>query len=168
MRLLLENINQTKTHNKNNSNGRKAFNQILLYKEDMSKPSVDSFHNSNIKFINDKNRIEDLKLNNINIYKRGGVVLEKDLRDNLGQIYEEKNLTNYCIITLDKNGSVNMYKDEENKIIFNLYEINDISEQYKKKEFFNVGFPYYIVMNELYFGITTDHGLFVINNNEFE
>ena len=81
---------------------------------------------------------------------------------------ENCNINNYYIITLDKNGNVNLYKEHKVKKIFNLYEIQNIDDNYKRTEFFSVGFPYYIIMNELYIAITTDHGLFVISNSEDE
>ena len=72
--------------------------------------------------------------------------------------------TNYYIITLDKNGNVNLYKNRIVTNIFNLYEIENIEKKYKEKLFFSIGFPYFIIMNEFYIGITTDYGLFVISN----
>ena len=41
--------------------------------------------------------------------------------------------------------------------------MSKIDNKYKNLEFFSVGFPYYIVANDFYYGITTDHGLFVIS-----
>ena len=67
-----------------------------------------------------------------------------------------------------KKRSVNTFNNKKQKTLFNIYNIKNIEDKYKKLEFFSVGFPYFIVINELYFCITTDHGLFVItkNNNE--
>lgn len=80
-------------------------------------------------------------------------------------INNKENAINYSIITLDKDGKVNAYCNKKQKTIFNIYNISNIDDKYKKMEFFSVGFPYYIVVNELYFCITTDHGLFVISRN---
>ena len=80
-------------------------------------------------------------------------------------INNKENAINYSIITLDKDGKVNAYCNKKQKTIFNIYNISNINDKYKKMEFFSVGFPYYIVVNELYFCITTDHGLFVISRN---
>ena len=71
----------------------------------------------------------------------------------------------YSIYTLDKDGSVNVYNNKIQKNLFNLYNMNNIDSKFKKLEFFSVGFPYYIVANDIYYGITTDHGLFVISRN---
>ena len=70
---------------------------------------------------------------------------------------------NFSIITLDKNGSVNIFNNKKQKTLFNLYNINNIDQKFKNLEFFSVGFPYYILINKLYCCITTDHGLFVIS-----
>jgi hypothetical protein len=104
--------------------------------------------------------------------KVDGEITVKDYKNNNTIVENEnynKNTINNCyILTLDKNGNINMYKEHKVKKIFNLYEIENIDEKYKTSEFFSVGFPYYIIMNELYIAITTDHGLFVISNNKNE
>ena len=61
-----------------------------------------------------------------------------------------------------------MYKNKRNRTLFNLYNVEGIDESYKDKKFFAIGYPYYFVLNELYFAITTDFGLFVISNNSKE
>ena len=76
-----------------------------------------------------------------------------------------KHNDNIYIVTLDKNGSVNIFNNKKQRTLFNIYKIKNIEDKYKKLEFFSVGFPYYIVINDLYFCITTDHGLFVITKN---
>ena len=80
-------------------------------------------------------------------------------------IIKSKEIEKYYIFTLDKDGSVNIYHNQKQKTLFNMYNINNIDNKYKKLEFFSIGFPYYIVANELYICITTDHGLFVISKN---
>ena len=50
--------------------------------------------------------------------------------------------------------------------LFNLYNIQNIEKKYKDTKFFSLGFPYYITMNENYYIITTDNGIFVINSEE--
>ena len=81
-------------------------------------------------------------------------------------IIKNKDLENISIFTLDKNGSVNIFNNRKQKTLFNIYNISNIDNKYKKIEFFSVGFPYYIIANELYIGITTDHGLFVISKKD--
>jgi hypothetical protein len=75
---------------------------------------------------------------------------------------------------LDIEGNFNLYnynsdRNEETKItLFNLYEIQNIEKKYKEVKFFSLGFPYYITMNDYYYVITTDNGIFVINNETEE
>ena len=64
-----------------------------------------------------------------------------------------KNTDNFYIVTLDKDGSVNIFNNKKQKTLFNIYNIKNIEDKYKKLEFFSVGFPYFIVINELYFCI---------------
>ena len=92
---------------------------------------------------------------------------------NLGDNMEEKTFINnkdndnYYIVTLDKGGSVNIFNNKKQKTLFNIYNIKNIEDKYKKLEFFSFGFPYYIIINEQYFCITTDHGLFVMTNKQY-
>ena len=85
---------------------------------------------------------------------------------------EIKNEGSYYIITLDIDGNFNLfYNNKENNIeikitLFNLYKIKNISNNSKNLSFFSVGFPYYITMNEFYYIITTDNGIFVISKSK--
>ena len=80
---------------------------------------------------------------------------------------DEKNIGNdIYIITVDKNGACNKYHNGKIKTIFNLYEINNIEQNYKDEEFFSLGFPYFVVMNNKYYAISTDHGIFVLSNKD--
>ena len=77
----------------------------------------------------------------------------------------------YYIITLDISGNFNLYYNNENtkeikRTLFNLYKIENIPQIYKNLTFFSIGFPYYIIMNEFYYVITTDYGVFVISRNK--
>ena len=75
---------------------------------------------------------------------------------------KNKNI-NYYIATLDQNGNVYLYNNKINKLIFNLYKINGMEDKFKNFGFFSMGIPYYIVMNDMYFAITTDFGLFAVS-----
>ena len=70
------------------------------------------------------------------------------------------------IITVDKNGNLNKYHKGIIKTVFNLYNIKNIEQNYKDEEFFSLGFPYYVVMNNKYYAISTDHGIFVLSKKE--
>ena len=79
----------------------------------------------------------------------------------------EENL--FYITTLDKNGNLNLYLNQKESTLFNLYDIKGIDINKNNFDFFSIGFPYYMAMNELYYVITTDHGLYVVSrdkNNE--
>jgi len=81
------------------------------------------------------------------------------------KIIEDKHNNNnnsLSIITLDIDGNVNCYNDKEEKTLFNLYDINDISIDIKNKSFFSMGYQYYIQTNNNFFCISTDYGCFII------
>ena len=121
--------------------------------------------------INSKNKIIDINHKNENIKRYNKIPLKEmgisnDLYqiDNLlvGKKELDKN-NNYCIITLDEDGVFHLYCNNNNITLFNLYEIVNFDD--KEKELFTTGFPYYITMNEIYFVISTDLGVFVISKN---
>lgn len=70
--------------------------------------------------------------------------------------------TNLAIITLDIDGNVNCYENKEEKTLFNLYNIKDISQDIKNKSFFSMGYQYFIQINSNFFCISTDFGCFII------
>ena len=53
-------------------------------------------------------------------------------------------------------------KTFSNKLFKSSFNIQFI--KYKEEEFFELGFPYYVIMNSKYIAITTDHGVFVLSN----
>ena len=69
---------------------------------------------------------------------------------------------NIHILTLDYAGNVNIYNNKTITTMFNIYSIANINDDLKDKQLFDMGFPYYVVFNNMYYAITTDHGLFVI------
>ena len=77
---------------------------------------------------------------------------------------EKSNDDDIYIITVDKNGNFNQYHDGKIKTIFNLYDIKNIEQKYKEEEFFSLGFPYFVIFNNKYIAISTDHGIFILNN----
>ena len=86
-------------------------------------------------------------------------------------IITQKKEKSYYIITLDIDGNFNLYYNTDNCkgiqfTLFNLYKIENISQRYKNLKFFSIGYPYYITMNELYYVITTDNGIFIINRKK--
>ena len=77
---------------------------------------------------------------------------------------EKSNDDDIYIITVDKNGNFNQYHNGKIKTIFNLYDIKNIEQKYKEEEFFSLGFPYFVIFNNKYIAISTDHGIFILNN----
>ena len=78
--------------------------------------------------------------------------------------YEKEN--DLCIITLDVKGNVNLYKNKNEITLFNLYELNTIDKDYKDKQFFSMGYQYFIKSNLDYFCISSDHGCIIIKKNK--
>ena len=68
------------------------------------------------------------------------------------------------VSTLDIYGNVNVYDEQKknNETIFNMYELDSISQELKDKQFFSMGFPYFIRINKNYVVITTDYGVYII------
>lgn len=78
-------------------------------------------------------------------------------------MFNEENLS---VVLLDIDGNVNVWENFNVTTKLNLYNLNDMGEEYKNKQFFSMGYPYYIKMNANYFAISTDHGVFVIKKPE--
>ena len=138
-------------------------NKILGYENKYKKNNIFNFENEekNNK-IEKEDKIEKIEKR---LYKKGSLNINFNDSDN--DIIQNKE--KYYIITLDIEGNFNLYyNSEDNKgikrTLFNLYKVINISQ--KNLNFFSVGFPYYITMNELYYIITTDKGVFVINKNK--
>ena len=55
-----------------------------------------------------------------------------------------------------------MMKKKNNETIFNMYDLDSISQDLKDKQFFSMGFPYFIRINKNYVVITTDYGVYII------
>ena len=128
----------------------------ILNKESMKEESkVENIDEDNFKEKN-KNKKDILKIKN------------EEERQSTVEIKDENDDMEYYIFILDNNGNMNMYKNKKNINLFNLYNVKGIDESYKEKKFFSVGYPYYFVLNELYFAITTDYGLFVTSNSNKE
>ena len=161
-----ENSNKNEIHknsnlNKGNKKGFKKNNNLHNLINDDNNFSIDSsvsknkildFYKSNDEILNIENKENELKV-------------ESNKK-------EIKNGDIYYIITLDIDGNFNLYyNNKENNIetkitLFNLYNIENISNNSKNLSFFSVGFPYYITMNEYYYIITTDNGIFIISKSK--
>ena len=131
--------------------------------------------NTNNKNISNINNTIDVyqskkykKMNNSKILKANKTMDSGDITMNNQDVKKSWIGENVCyIITLDKNGNLNMYLNQKETTLFNLYDIMGIDMIKNNFEFFSIGFPYYIIMNELYYAITTDHGLYVVTNDKY-
>ena len=113
--------------------------------------------------LNNKKNIDLLTVNNNEYYydKEKKIFFSIKQKNNIN----ENNIINdVYIITVDKNGAFNRYHNGKIKTIFNLYEIDNIEQNYKDEEFFSLGFPYFVIMNNKYYAISTDHGIFILSN----
>ena len=163
----------------------KNVNEIKLRIKEESDNSNIKEMNSHSKNLNLKNStIQIFNKNNLNEESKEPLNEEKKIKNkhkqdiltlkvdedkrNTIEVKDKKDIINYYIFVLDNNGNLNMYKNKKNRTLFNLYNIEGIFQSYKEKKFFSVGYPYYLAINELYFAITTDLGLFVISNNNKE
>ena len=144
-------------------------NKILAYDKVFHYNKYNDIINLEKDLINNKIKENKKDKNNDRLYKKDSLKVNFNESDN--NIFFNKD--NYYIITLDIDGNFNLYYNiDSNKgvknTLFNLYKIENISQKYKNINFFGAGFPYYITMNELFYVITTDSGVFVIGkNNEF-
>ena len=121
--------------------------------ENMSK------YNKDDNSINSKNSFLENKNNQkVQIYNENKIINNNENINKIITIDKQLN-----IATLDINGNFNIYNNTIEKNIFNIYNINNIDKIYKKKQFFATGFPYYITMNDFFYVISTDHGIFVFN-----
>ena len=119
--------------------------QRIFIKNEIEKNYIGNKNNSDI-FIQPNKNIPTTNNNNIN----------KNIKN------ENINLNNICIYLLDINGNVNLWDGNKIKILFNLYEIENINQVEKNKKFFSMGYSYYIKCNKNFICITTDHGCYVI------
>jgi hypothetical protein len=140
-----------------------------------SNNSYDSYSESKNKIFNYKSNNYSSRFNNIDDFenneKEKTDILNVNLKDNkINDIIEEK--ISYFILTLDIEGNFNIYHNNSEKnggikiTLFNLYEIQNIEKKYKDLKFFSLGFPYYITMNDNYYVISTDNGIFVITSEK--
>ena len=112
-------------------------------------------------YINVNDKINDNNNNNMKKEtenNREGTFLNNQKENSL--INKENN--NLSIITLDIDGNVNLYQNKKEKTLFNLYDIKGISQDQKDKQFFSMGYAYYIKCNRNFICISNDHGCYII------
>ena len=159
--------------NKNRFNYKNYAQPLKLLE---SENSSDSYSLSKNKFFHfDKNNNNNSIDNNIDDLIKLEKVKNNNIKVNINNraidYTVEKNIKFY-IITLDIEGNFNLYQynqennEEIKNTLFNLYEIQNIENNYKNLKFFSMGYPYYITMNDYFYVITTDNGIFVINSEK--
>ena len=125
--------------------------------------SINEYKNKKSKKIKDENKF--FKLSDKDLIKKNGsynhYIQEKEKPTERSFNQNEKKI---YILTVDLNGNFNLYHKNNNKTIFNLYNISNIDNKYKEDEFFSMGFPYFVSMNSKYYAISTDFGIFVLSN----
>ena len=78
---------------------------------------------------------------------------------------KEVDIKDICITTLDVDGNVNLFRNNKEKTLFNLYKLDGICQDHKDKHFFSMGYAYYIKSNLNYYCISSDHGCYVIKSD---
>ena len=128
-------------------------------------------HISFAKIINDKNIffVHSKNICEIRMIDDKFTLVEKFVHNGeevyaVDLFYEKEN--DLCIITLDVKGNINLYKNKNEISLFNLYELNTIDKDYKDKQFFSMGYQYFIKSNLDYFCISSDHGCIIIKKNK--
>ena len=81
-------------------------------------------------------------------------------------LYYHDDNNELSIITLDVKGNVNLYQNKKEINLFNMYDLNTIPKDFKEKQFFSMGYQYFIKSNLNYFCISSDHGCFIIKRNK--
>jgi hypothetical protein len=106
-------------------------------------------------YVNNSKFLMSEDVDNVQVGRSGDHVL-KIQRENVDEGDE------ISVILLDIDGNVNVWENLNISKRFNLYDIPEISPEHKKKQFFSMGYPYFIKGNMNYYAISTDHGVFVI------
>ena len=160
--LISQSLEKTSSSRKNINN----YNYTVDNKKrNKSNTSLKNNTKKKMKLKNNLNKYSSIEIFEKN-NKRNKTEKKKLEEENNTLMKQVENYKEYNIITLDTNGSVNIYNNNLQINLFNIYEINNIKQKYKNIRFFDMGFPYYIIANEKYFCITSDFGLFVFTKKE--
>ena len=158
----------------NKWNYKKKFKEINYFNDSSSNNKIAYRNREEIEIFKTKKTKSKDKEYNMNIFSDEQINTDKKNEDNILKLKGNNLLYNkhkinevdtdnkFNIATLDINGNFNLYQNKKNQVLFNLYKVQGIDQKYKDEEFFSVGFPYFVIMNSIYFGISTDHGIFVI------
>lgn len=97
-----------------------------------------------------------------NSTNRNVLVQHKVSDESFGKKKKKEKFMNVYILTLDCDGNVNVYHNKNIRTLFNVYGVENVNRELKEKQLFDMGFPYFVVFNNRYYAITSDHGVFVI------
>ena len=152
-----------------NNDNDKYYNDILNYKKENQDENYATIEDKkHIIFENNttfQNSRKIMKINSLGKETAEELHLNLNSKNKLNKENKESNNKIINIITLDINGNVNLYKKGKEITLFNIYELNSISQDYKDKQFFSLGYAYHIKTNLNFFCINSDHGYFLIKKN---
>ena len=155
-----------------NNDNNKLDKEIFLSNNNINNnnETIDANKNNfNIDDINDNNNINRgnliIKINQLNKESKESIEHSNIKSKTNNEKNKELDIRKINIVTVDINGNVNLYKNKQEITLFNMYKLNTILQDYKDKQFFSMGYAYYIKTNLNYFCISTDHGCFLIKYN---
>ena len=159
---------------KKNSNDNETGN-IVFHKTKISSNNEKPNEMKEVKINNKKHKEEDINTNRIletsdNVNR---IRIENEEKGNNEYLYIKQNnkkdklidINDICVVSLDIDGNVNLFENRRERTLFNLYELSTISKDHKDKNFFSMGYAYYIKSNLDYFCISYDHGCYIIKEN---
>jgi hypothetical protein len=134
---------------------------------------TEQINNQEFEEIKENKNHKEEEINTKRVMETSGNKKDKENDNNNEFLYINQNtkkekiidIKEICVITLDIDGNVNLFKNKKENTLFNLYEISSISKDQKDKHFFSMGYAYYIKSNLKYFCITSDHGYYIIQSN---
>ena len=140
--------------------------------------AIDFYDKANINNDNNYYNVNEKNSNNINnkdnilrVKNHKNISIKENnndyRRENSNKINVNLSLRKPQIVLgmLDIDGNVNFFENDKITKKFNLYDIKEINNEQKKKQFFSMGYAYYLKFNKNYICITTDHGCYVIKIN---
>ena len=150
-----------------NDNDINTYNKKIIFSNEYKKESIPKKKNKLNQINTNTNRILETSENK-NKNKKEGNDNENDEYLTIKQnTYKENivNIKNICIATLDIDGNVNLFKDKKEINLFNLFDIENIPQDHKDKNFFGMGYAYYMKTDLDYYCISSDHGCYIIKAN---
>ena len=140
--------------------------------------AIDFYDKANINNDNNYYNVNEKNSNNINnkdnilrVKNHKNISIKENnndyRRENSNKINENLSLRKPQIVLgmLDIDGNVNFFENDKITKKFNLYDIKEINNEQKKKQFFSMGYAYYLKFNKNFICITSDHGCYVIKIN---